>query len=114
VVPWGMRTVLLLGGLLLASACASKKDRPAAIEEQPPLLQLTTGIKECDDYYNAMADCLANLPSETANQARESLKTSMAVWKNTPEDGKSVVAEKCTMLREVAKGAYAIHGCTRL
>lgn len=73
------------------------------------------GVKECDDYLNAVLACIDNKVPEAARAAmRQGIEQSKTGWQqaaSTPQ-GKAGLATACQQARDAAKAAYAAYGCS--
>jgi hypothetical protein len=72
------------------------------------------GVKECDDYLNAVLACIDTKVPEAARAAmRQGIEQSKSGWQqaaSTPQ-GKAGLATACQQARDAAKAAYAAYGC---
>lgn len=100
---------------LLACSGAPKSEPPAAAAGAASTTAGEFGVKECDDYLNAVIACIdAKAPEAARAMLRQSLEQSKAAWKqaaSTPQ-GKAGLAMGCQQAREAAKASYAAYGCT--
>jgi hypothetical protein len=108
-------TLAALGALtaLTIAGCSGGAQQKAAPPAAGAFAEF--GVKECDDYLNAVVACVdSKVPEAARAMLRQSLEQSKAAWKqaaSTPQ-GKASLAGACQQARQAARASYAAYGCT--